>query len=180
MISRLALAAAATFALTATPALAVGKGRDVSWGRTGISFEQYRADALECGNRAYGAEVEVPQYNAAVAGWGVASLPSSVWIGLNPGRVYVYSSELADSYRNFVRWHTIDQLQAVVDSCLVEKGYQRFRLTSAQMRTLRRLERNSPERHQFLYSLGSDGNVLAAQAIGERRRGRPSVAAGRS
>src|SRR6185503_13244386 len=139
MISRLAMAALAAFAMAATPALAVGKGRDVSWGRAGVSFDQYRADALECGNRAYGVEVEVPQYNAAVAGWGVASLPSSVWIGLNPGRVYLYSSELADSYRNFVRWHTVDQLQAIVDSCLVEKGYQRFRLTSDQMRTLRRL-----------------------------------------
>ena len=52
MISRLAMAAAAAFVLTATPAFAVGQGRDVSWGRTGISFDLYRADALECGNRA--------------------------------------------------------------------------------------------------------------------------------
>ena len=179
MISRLAMAALAALTLAATPALAVGQGRDVSWGRTGISFEQYRADALECGNRAYGAEVDVPPYGP-VASWGAAVLPGAIWTRLTPGRVPIYTSTYVDGYRHHAWWHTVDQLQAIVDSCLVEKGYQRFRLTSAQMRTLRRLERNSPERHQFLFSLGSDSNVLATQAIGERRRGRPSIAADRS
>jgi len=179
MISRLAMVGLAVFTLAATPALAVGKGRDVSWGRAGVSFDQYRADALECGNRAYGAEVDVPPYGPASA-WGGWIVPGWVWTSLTPGRVPVYTSTYVDAYRHHAWWHTVDQLQAIVDSCLLEKGYQRFRLTSAQMRTLRRLERDSPERHHFLYSLGSDANVLAAQTIGERRRGPPSIAADRS
>jgi hypothetical protein len=175
MISRLALAAAVASALVATPAFAVGKGRDVSWGRTGISFEQYRADTLECGNRAYGAEVEVPPYGPLDMGAGV--LPGAVWIRLAPREIPIYTTTYVEGYRHHAWWHTVDQLQAEVDSCLLEKGYSRFRLTSAQMRTLRRLEKGSPERHQYLYSLGSDANVLAAQGIGERRRRRPSIAA---
>jgi hypothetical protein len=57
-----------------------------------------------------------------------------------------------------------DQLQAILDGCLTERGYQRFKLTDAQMDQLHQLAQGSAERERFLYSLGSDPEVLAAQA----------------
>ena len=104
MISRLALAAAAAFVLTATPALAVGKGRDVSWGRAGVSFEQYRADALECGNRAYGVEVDVPAYGP-VAVWGAAVLP-----GMSLDQAHAGPGP--DLYEHLRRWSSPSRLVA--------------------------------------------------------------------
>jgi hypothetical protein len=51
MLSRLALLGVASLAVALSPAQAVGKKSNMSWGKAGISFVQYRADALDCANR---------------------------------------------------------------------------------------------------------------------------------
>jgi hypothetical protein len=180
MTFRLAVTGMAALALAAAPALAVGKRSNESWGRAGISFDQYRSDALECGNRAYGVQVQMRPVGPLASGWLSVVLPASVWTSLTPGRIPIYTTTYVEAYRNAARIDTVEQLQAVVDSCLVDRGYQRFRLTSAQMRRLRQLEPGSAERQQFLHSLGSDAQVLQTQAIAERRRFDPSGRAGQS
>jgi hypothetical protein len=165
MIPRIALLGLSAVALAASPAHAVGKRSNESWGRPGVSLASYHDDALECANRAYGVEVEMQPYGPTFAGFGVALMPAAVWTSLTPGQVQFWSSDYIEGYRHAAWMDTVEQLQAVVDSCLTAKGYQRFRLTSAQMRTLRSLERGSAQREAFLHSLGSDGQVLGAQAI---------------
>ena len=165
MLKRLALLGLSALALASAPALAVGKKADVSWGRAGVSLATYHGDALECANRAYGVNVQMRPYGPAFAGFGAGWLPAAVWTSLTPGRIPFYSTDYVEGYRHAAWMDTVEQLQAVVDSCLVEKGYQRFRLTAGQMRVLRALPRGSAERERYLHSLGANAQVLSAQAI---------------
>lgn len=165
MIPRLAMLGLSALALAASPALAVGKKADVSWGRAGVSLAAYHGDALDCANHAYGVNVRMRPYGPTAAGFGFAIVPAAVWTSLTPGRIPFYSTDYVEGYRHAAWVDTVEQLQAVVDSCLTERGYRRFRLTSAQMQTLRALPRGSAERERYLHSLGSDAQVLSAQAI---------------
>jgi hypothetical protein len=180
MLSRLAVTACTIIALASTPALGAGKPRNVSWGKAGVSYAQYRADAVECGNRAYGVEVELRPLGPLGTGWQGIILPASVWTSLTPGRIPVYTTTYVEAYRHAARIDTINQLQAVVDSCLAERGYQRFRLTSAQMRALRRYDRGTEARQLYLHDLGSDAWILSTQAIADRRRFDPTGGGGQS
>jgi hypothetical protein len=152
-------------ALASGPAVAIGKKADVSWGRAGVSLATYHGDALECANRAYGVQVQMRPYGPTFAGFGASWLPAAVWTSLTPGRIPFYSTDYVEGYRHAAWVDTVEQLQAVVDSCLVEKGYQRFRLTAAQMRVLRTLPHGSAERERYLHSLGANAQVLGTQAI---------------
>ena len=165
MIPRLAMLGLSALALASSPALAVGKKANVSWGRAGVSLAAYHSDALDCANRAYGVNVQMQPYGPTFAGFGFSFLPAAVWTSLTPGRVPFYSTDYVEGYRHAAWVDTVAQLQSVVDTCLTERGYQRFRLTSAQARTLRHLQVGSPERERFLHSLGSNAQVLNAQAI---------------
>ena len=62
MFFRKALLGIASLAIVATPAFAVGKKKDVSWGKPGVAFVDYTADSLECANKAYGVTVEPKPY----------------------------------------------------------------------------------------------------------------------
>jgi hypothetical protein len=165
MLKRLAILGLSALALASTPALAVGKKANVSWGRAGVSLTAYHSDALTCANRAYGVQVQMRPYGPTFAAFGAGWLPAAVWTSLTPGSIPFYSTDYIEGYRHAAWMDTVEQLQAVVDSCLVEHGYQRFRLTSAQMRTLRTLPHGSAERERFLHSLGADAQILNAQAI---------------
>jgi hypothetical protein len=165
MIPRFAMLGLSALALASSPALAVGKKNDESWGRAGISLAAYHGDALDCANRAYGVNVEMRPYGPASSAWAGAFLPAGIWTSLTPGQIPIYTTTYVEGYRHAAWMDTVEQLQAVVDSCLTERGYQRFRLTSAQMRTLRGLRHGSAEREQFLHSLGSNPQVLSTQAL---------------
>ena len=165
MLKRLAILGLSALALASAPAVAVGKKADISWGRAGVSLATYHADALECANRAYGVQVQMRPIGPMGTGYLGIVLPAAVWTGLTPGQVPVYTSTYAEAYRHAAWMDTVEQLQAVVDSCLVEKGYQRFRLTAAQMRVLRTLPHGSAERERYLHGLGADPHVLSAQGV---------------
>jgi len=165
MLKRLAILGISAFALASSPALGVGKKADISWGRAGVSLATYHADALECANRAYGVQVQMRPIGPMGTGYLGIVLPAAGWTSLTPGRVPVYTSTYAEAYRHAALLDTIEQLQAVVDSCLVEKGYHRFRLTAAQMRVLRTLPHGSAERERYLHGLGANAQVLSAQGV---------------
>lgn len=165
MISRLAMVGLAAAALSAAPAFATGKPQNVSWGRPGVSFETYQADALECANQAYGVDVQMRPFGPAASAWNGTFLPAAVWTSLTPGQIPVYTSTYVEAYRHAAWMDVVDELQMVVDHCLTQKGYQQFRLTSAQMDTLRRYRQGTSERARYLHGLGADAHVLAAQAL---------------
>ena len=163
MIPRFAMLGLAVIALASSPAVAVGKRSSESWGRAGVSLAAYHNDALECANRAYGIQVQMRPYGATDASFGV--LPFALWANMTAGRVPIYTTTFAEGFRHAALMDTVEQLQSVVDSCLTERGYQRFRLTSAQSRALRHLPQGSAEREQYLHRLGSDAQVLHTQSI---------------
>ncbi len=122
----------------------------LSWGKAGVSFDRYRADAFDCSYT--GLSVAVSQH----------SLESE-----SPA-----TADDLDDYLMRVRlktqrdWHAeMIERQAAVDHCLTARGYRRFRLTTAQQAHLDDLATGTSERRQYLFSLGSDGAVLDAQGL---------------
>jgi hypothetical protein len=166
MHARLATVFALSLALAVAPAgaLNIKKGNE-SWGKPGVTFAQYRADALECANLTYGAPISLNSLPPMPTGFFGVALPDGEWLDLRPAHVKIYTTTLVEGVKHAAWMDISEQLQRVLDTCLVEKGYSRFRLTAGQMRRLEHLRRTSPERQQFLYELGSDGTVVAAQKI---------------
>jgi hypothetical protein len=165
---------AAAALVAASPVSAAGKARDVSWGKAGVSFADYRLDAGQCAARTFGVTLHLtPRPSRALNNAGNGSnlgliayrnlVPPEV--ALSPSNVRFYSTTYVETYRHATRVDFAEQLQAILDECLVERGYRQFRLTDAQMDRLRRLEKGSAERARYLYGLGTDADVLAAQAI---------------
>jgi hypothetical protein len=152
----IALAAAASLAgmaAAARPAL--------SWGKPGVSFETYRADATAC----------------------LRAAASTDLTGTEPAEALVLASRRVETALNSDPWSVAqaidaarpdlsirqarDIIQARLDHCLVEHGYRRFALTDAQRRQLGHFSLRQPERQVYLHSLASDPQVLASQAVGE-------------
>jgi hypothetical protein len=174
MIARSLLLGLAAVSLTATaPAFAAGKPRNVSWGQIGVSFAAYNRDAQQCTAGTQGVTLSLsPQTAHDLAVFGNGSLMGLFGIegispatALSPSHVRFYSSTYAETYKHALRMDFTDQLQAILDQCLTERGYRPFRLTKAQMNRLHDLARGSAERARYLYSLGSDPAVLISQAL---------------
>ena len=164
MIIRCAVASALALSLAVTPAFAVGKKSDESWAKPGVTFAAYNADALDCANRAYGVNVTMKPVGPMGTGYLSLVLPSALWTSLTPGKIPIYTTTYVEAYRNAARIDTIEQLQAVVDTCLGARGYQKFQLTADQATTLRKLQRGSIERARYLHGIAAD-----ARTIGMRR-----------
>lgn len=166
MDARLATVTALGLALIATPAGALKvKKRDESWGKPGVTLAQYSADALECSNATYTAPISLSPLPPMPTGFVGVALPSGYWLDLRPAHVVIYTTTLVEGVKH-ARWMEIsEQLQTVLDSCLTNKGYTRFRLTRGQMDRLDHLKRASPERQQYLYHLGTDAAVVVPQRI---------------
>ncbi|KQM97629.1 hypothetical protein [Sphingomonas sp. Leaf25] len=179
MIARLALA---TLCLSGS-ALAADPPRG-SWGRAGVSLDQYRTDAVECGRA--GLSTDVSQMKAVKtlitasrqldsvltnqpSGGGAAPPPSSSGAGmleidpvaLNTAQQVARITEGANPRARFREVRTA--LQTTTDQCLTGKGYVRFTLTRDQREHLEALRRGTPERHAYLHALASDPDVLARQ-----------------
>jgi hypothetical protein len=70
---------------------------------------------------------------------------------------------IAAPERNFLK--VGDMLQAALERCLQDRGYRKFKLTSAQRQHLHKLPLGSDERHVYLHSLASNPDILGRQAI---------------
>ena len=119
-----------------------------SWGKSGISFLQYRTDAVEC---AYIASSTAP-----------VSVPSvDLVFAFDGGDVFeVMEGAKRSQYRI---WNNVaDQLEPALDSCLGGRGYRPFRLTDEQNTQLKALKRGSASRHRYLYGLAVDPIVLTS------------------
>jgi len=160
--------------LAAAPlALAAGKPRNVSWGRAHVSFADYNRDSQQCAAETFGVTLHMtPQTAHDLDMVGNGSLMAMIGtagitpeIALSPNHVHFYSTTYVETYKHAMRVDVTGQLQKILDTCLAGRGYRRFKLTDSQMDRLHGLEQGSAERERYLYSLGSDPEVLAAQAI---------------
>jgi hypothetical protein len=163
-------------ALAAGPAAAKPKPVD-SWGRSGVDYETYRNDSLECGLIGYYADVSQTEQAQAFVGAtrqmeGVDST-GYVQPGASPAQVMdgvVVQARQYEQIRRSIRPEKrIDELkqgmEAVVEDCLRERGYVQFRLTDDQRAALSRFDRGSDERRQFLHALSSNPDILGRQAL---------------
>ena len=122
-----------------------------SWGKPGISFLQYRTDAVECawlaGNAA---PVSVPLVDQVFA--------------LEGQDIYeVMESAKRGQYR---MWNNVaDQLEPALEICLRSRGYRPFKLSDEQNDQLKQLKRGSTSRHRYLYGLAIDPAVLTGQGL---------------
>jgi hypothetical protein len=190
---RLVILAAATALLAAPMPLAAAPSPEFSWGKAGITIEQYRLDAVQCGRKGYYRDVSnteaahvfrkaSQQYDTitdsgapAVNKWEAGSLDAN-YGAASISRIEeapVHFVELGQRVGQLVASTQPEKrmaevrvyLEEAVTSCLTERGYTRFRLTRDQRARLSRLHLGSPERHAFMFSLASDPRVLATQAI---------------
>ena len=155
-----------------------------SWGKAGVSFADYRADAVSCLREAAATDLSgsAPARALILASRRIRMSQQVDFTpmingagGLDPmsGRnsfdptdeATVQVSQAQAAGRLDQRLHEARGiLEARLASCLVGRGYRRFHLTGEQSRALAHLPARAPERQAYLHRLASDPGVLAAQS----------------
>src|ERR1700712_1915351 len=133
----------------------------LSWGKSGMSYEAYRADATACLRAAASTDLTGTEPAEALV---LASRRIETAMNSDPWSV----AEATDMARPDLRIRQArDIIQARLNHCLVAHGYSRFRLTDAQRRQLNHFNLRQPERQVYLHSLASDPQILASQSVDE-------------
>jgi hypothetical protein len=175
----IALAAAASLAGVASGANAP----QTSWGKPGVSFDDYRSDATHCLREAAGMDLtgtepanalvlasrrmaagQTNDYSPTVAG-ASGTGPPTTNSGFDPvieAARRMQQERMAARPELRIR-QAHDIMQRRLDRCLAGRGYRPFRLTEDQRRQLRHLPARAAERQVYLHSLASDPQILAAQ-----------------
>lgn len=161
------VACAGLLASLSTPSSAAQR-RDESWGKTGISFLQYRTDAVEC---AYDAEtlasVSIPQVDLTF----MTDAPSPdaqpqmdpTNPNLDPGVAVDYAAQ-SQLHMNKTWREVARQLDPALTACLKARGYQRIRLGAGQVEQLKRLPPGTRARQVYLWNLAVDPSLPRLQA----------------
>lgn len=133
----------------------------VSWGKPGVSFDAYRADATACLRVAAATDLAGTEPAEALV---LASRRVETALNSDPWSV----AQAVDAARPDLSIREArDIIQARLNHCLEEHGYHRFRLTDGQRRRLNHFNLRQPERQVYLHSLASDPEILASQAFDE-------------
>jgi hypothetical protein len=167
--------------LLAAPAGAkmVSAGMDRSWGKPGVTFDQYRADGLACAHAAADTNLAGSDPARALV---IASrlIDNDPTVGAGPTADPISSAQagadvvgMAGSSASTVQaigpqrqiLKAGDILKARLESCLAERGYVKFRLTSEQRKRLRSLREGTDARRAYLHSLASNPAVLERQKL---------------
>lgn len=148
---------------------------DVSWGKPGVAYEDYRRDAAACGTR--GATTSMKgqaEYDAVILGLGRqdSDIDNDLYTPPNAFREDQTVKLARDYALNGARSRPepkIKRLQAFlaqqVTACLSDKGYVPFRLTPKQSAVLNTYKKGSDARFRFLHGLASDEAVLRRQRL---------------
>ena len=169
--------------LLSTP-LAAAKTESTSWGKAGVSIDQYRTDAITCGRSGYYMDVSNTEAAhvfkdatgqleanesdlssvAMLAGGGPPETRRAAVMEL--GDIVNRSAHIVEGARPAKRMKEVgDIMQSKVDDCLKGRGYVHFKLTDSQRKHLGHLHLGSAERHIYLFQLGTDPAVLKTQAM---------------
>ena len=181
---RPALPCAVALAFLLSAPLIAAKTEATSWGKPGVSIDQYRTDAITCGRAGYYMDVShteaahvfkdaTGQLAANESGLTGAAMAAAdgppqerVLAAMEVADIANRSSHIVESTRPKERMKDVGALmQSRVDDCLKDRGYMRFRLTSGQRKHLERLHLGSVDRHVYLYQLATNPDVLKAQAF---------------
>jgi hypothetical protein len=157
----------ASFLLAATLPVAAlaAPAPQVSWGKSGVSLATYRAESIGCAMRAY--YTDVADTNGA-KNFAEASRLLDTYAGA-PGDVMDNARMMGSIVQSA---HTDESLKdvkqfqvAILDKCLIDHGYHRFRLTDDQRKHMENLKIGSDARHAYLHRLAADPAILSAQAL---------------
>jgi hypothetical protein len=133
----------------------------LTWGKSGVSYEEYRADATTCLRAAAATDLTGTEPAEALV---LASRRIETAMNSDPWSV----AEVTDMARPDLSIRQAREIiQTRLNHCLVAHGYHRFRLTDAQRRQLSHFSMRQPERQVFLHSLASDPQILASQGVDE-------------
>ena len=136
----------------------------LSWGKPGVSYADYRADATACLREAAATDLTGTEPADALV---LASRRVETAANADPWSV----AQAIDAARPDLRIRQArDIIQARLDHCLEAHGYRRFTLTDGQRRRLNRFTLRQPERQVYLHSLASDPQVLASQGVSAATR----------
>jgi hypothetical protein len=155
-----------------------------SWGKAGVSFEEYRADATNCLREAAATDLSGSEPARAlvlatrrieagltrdltpIVNGGAGLAPATARPAFDPFDQAAQRVGLARSLaRVDLRMRQAREiLQARLEQCLAGRGYRHFRLTEAQRRMLDRFPARAPERQAYLHRLASDPQILATQS----------------
>jgi hypothetical protein len=168
-----------TYLLAAAVALALSgcasTAPQMAWGKPGVSKQDYGTDVGMCtglaamrntGDGANTAGGINGKNNSAGGGGSGAAQPDA---NIPAGGSYsgMASSDFAQRAATQQRTKEMAEQRARADalkSCLVERGYQEFPLTSEQAAHLATLQKGSNEYLQYLYKLGSDAEIVGKQS----------------
>lgn len=153
-----------------------------SWGKAGISLDQYRRDSVECGLKGYYSDISKTedakafvsasrQLETMTTGTTSPNVISSSGTGPSSTDAVDQMVRYADQQQHIVdnvrpdeRFRSIKKsLISATDQCLIARGYSRFQLTDGQRHALKKLKAGSDQRRAYLYSLASNPEVLASQ-----------------
>jgi hypothetical protein len=165
-----------TVAAMVAATAAEGRGRDIetSWGKPGVSLVQYRLDAGVCAAKAMSLDVaDTPAARQMVKASQAletaltstrmitTSHPGGVWFVPGADTNHIRDSFGVDKAMNQIKAIQMQSLR----SCLAERGYREFRLTTEQRQRLRKLPVGSSKRRAFLYELARDPAIIGTQTL---------------
>jgi len=139
-----------------------------SWGKANVTLLQYWTDSAECTLQAAQAPTTLAIGNLEF----MRRAEGPVLSEINRQQSIEETSGSVNDSLMRARQNRLQQMraedaarQAVITQCLSARGYRQFQLSAAQAAELRRYPEGSRERREYLHRLGSDPDVLNAQAI---------------
>jgi hypothetical protein len=146
-----------------------------AWGKPGVSRTDFGTDVGMCTGQAALVNQGGPtntaggingRNNAAAGGGSGAESPSAA-VPASGTYSGMASADFANRAANQQRTQQMAEQRARDDarkSCLVDRGYQEFALTSEQAAKLATLKKGTDEYYEYLYKLGSDAEIVGKQS----------------
>jgi hypothetical protein len=150
-------------------------GSQMAWGKPGVSKVDYGTDVGMCtglaaqknvddGNHTAGG-VKGRNNSAGGGGSGQASPDASIPAGGSySGMASADYAQRAATEQRTQEMNAQRARNEALNSCLIGRGYQQFALTPEQAAHLATLQKGSNEYLEYLYKLGTDGEVVRKQS----------------
>jgi len=146
-----------------------------AWGKAGVSKQDYGTDVGMCTGLASQHGGGGPQNTAggingrnnSSAGGGSGEASPSAAVPASGTYSGMASADFAQRAATQQRTQQMAEQRARSDamkSCLAERGYQEFALTAEQAAHLATLPKGSNDYLEYLYKLGSDGEIVGKQS----------------
>jgi hypothetical protein len=180
----LPLVVSAFFLFTDTLAIADPRG-STSWGKAGVSLSQFALDANDCSETSRtvavaikpetlraldvlstGALLDIAMQAAPSPTFNPMSMVETLSSQKSAEDIARRTNTFGGKYVAMVRPDVKDELQEVLDKCLMERGYVRIILNADQQKRLSKLKNHTAERTAYLHSIDSDPVIIERQRSG--------------